>query len=688
MHAAPTVAPGTVIGEFRVESPLSAGGMGSVYVAEQLSTGKRRALKLMHPSLVGDPKSRLRFVEEARVGARIESEHVIEVVAAGVDEATGVPYLAMELLDGEDLAKVVARTGPLPLAALRALVLQLGHALGAAHAKGIVHRDLKPENVFIARSRRSGEALMVKVLDFGIAKTLEASRTAATSTGALGSPLCMAPEQASPGAPIRAETDVWALGLVVFFAATGRDYWRSAAIEPLSLQALLAEVLVHPLPPASERARELFVSAPLPAGFDAWFARCVAREPAQRFANAGACAEAFDAMLRGSANAASFAATAPIHAPGGPRAHTGPSGTAVMMPSFAGAPAAPQTPIAPGGVSGGCLGGLVAVAGLALLGIVGLGAMFALHAPAEPRPVEAPPPDPIPAPRAPALAPIEPSDTGRLTLVTVPWTNASIGGRALGRTPLEAVTLPAGEHLVELVNPALGIETTERVTIRAGETTRLELRLEAAAGAAPTPTSGGQLDASVIQRTLRARNQAFRRCYEDELRRDPSLEGRVAVSFTIEEGTGRVSRATVVENTTGSDAVGECVRGRVAATQFDPAPVGGDVDVTFPIVLRADGARGGDGAPTPSGLPATPSRSDVVAAMGAVTPAVRACGGGGMASVRVTFAGATGRVTEAAVSGPHAGTPTGACIARAVRAARVPPFSSGSFSANYPFRLQ
>jgi serine/threonine protein kinase len=159
------LAPGAIFGgDFRVVRPLSEGGMGAVYVVEQLSTGNPRALKLMLPNLVADARSRQRFEQEARVGARIESEHIVQVVAAGVDAQTGLPWLAMELLQGEDLSHRVRRAGPLSLDAVSDLLEQLCHAIGAAHAAGIVHRDLKPENIFLASSRRAGSDTMVKVL--------------------------------------------------------------------------------------------------------------------------------------------------------------------------------------------------------------------------------------------------------------------------------------------------------------------------------------------------------------------------------------------------------------------------------------------------------------------------------------------------------------------------------------------
>lgn len=288
--------PGSIFArDYRVIKPLNEGGMGAVYVVDQISTGKRRALKIMHPQLIADARSRARFADEATIGARIDSEHVVEVVAAGVDETSGMPWLAMELLDGSDLEAVIRR-GKLPHAAVAEILNQLAHALSDAHAKGIVHSDLKPENIFLAKTRRRGEEFMVKILDFGIARTTEVSRTAATVTTAIGSPLWMAPEQATPGAKIRASTDVWALGLIAFYGLVGKPYWRVASLEVFSLSALFAEVMALPMDDASVRARELG-QGPLPDGFDAWFARCVNRDPMQRFPNAGSAIAALTPLL-------------------------------------------------------------------------------------------------------------------------------------------------------------------------------------------------------------------------------------------------------------------------------------------------------------------------------------------------------------------------------------------------------
>ncbi|HEY1958538.1 MAG TPA: serine/threonine-protein kinase [Polyangiaceae bacterium] len=280
-------APGTVLaGDFRIERPLAQGGMGAVFVATQLSTGKLRALKTMSPSLVHNPDSMRRFEQEARVGARIASEHVVEVVAAGVDRATGVPYLVMELLEGEDLLSRLKR-GPLAGDELRTVVEQLAHAVGAAHDAGVVHRDLKPENVFLAMSRRSGASLVVKVLDFGIAKVTEDERR---TTAAYGTPMWLSPEQTHRG-EITPAADVWAFGLLVYVMTTGHFFWRSGESPTGSIATLMSEIVSEPIPLASVRAAEQ--RARVLPGFDAWLARALDRDPRARFRNVR---EAFDAL--------------------------------------------------------------------------------------------------------------------------------------------------------------------------------------------------------------------------------------------------------------------------------------------------------------------------------------------------------------------------------------------------------
>jgi hypothetical protein len=286
--------PGSIFaGDFRIERPLSEGGMGMVYVALQLSTGRERALKLLQPSLAASPEAHRRFEQEARIGAQIESEHVVEVVAAGVDVTIGAPWLAMELLQGETLAAFLERRGPLDGPTSLELFAQLAHAIGAAHDKQIVHRDLKPENLFLVSGRRAGGAFTLKVLDFGIAKLVDQARGAAT--GAIGTPLWMAPEQAQSG-QVTPATDVWSLGLIAFRALSGKCFWRAANDAEAGSMQVFSEMMVEPIPAASERARELG-AAPLPPGFDEWFARCVCREPTQRYQHAAAAHQGLASLL-------------------------------------------------------------------------------------------------------------------------------------------------------------------------------------------------------------------------------------------------------------------------------------------------------------------------------------------------------------------------------------------------------
>jgi serine/threonine protein kinase/ferredoxin/hemoglobin-like flavoprotein len=285
---------GAVLGDFEIVRPLSEGGMGTVYVANQRGTGAQRALKVMRSGMMADPKLRARFEQESRVSGLIRSDHVVQVVAAGVDEGSGMPWLAMELLEGRDLGAYLATVGALPMGEVAAVALQLGHALRAAHEVGVVHRDLKPENIFLATARMVGVPFVVKVLDFGVAKIMSEAHAA---TMALGTPAYMAPEQSQVGAKIGPEADVWALGLIVYRMLTGKPFWRASQSSEVPAAALWREALIEPIPTASNRALEQGVEGRLPPGFDAWFARCVEREPSLRFTNGGDAYAALAPML-------------------------------------------------------------------------------------------------------------------------------------------------------------------------------------------------------------------------------------------------------------------------------------------------------------------------------------------------------------------------------------------------------
>ncbi len=384
--------PGTVFAkDYRVVGKLSEGGMGAVYTVEQISTGRQRALKLMHPELVSDPGLRAKFEQEARIGGRIESEHVVEVVAAGVDAETELPFLVMELLQGEDLAQSLKRRGAMSLGEVALVFDPLCHAVGAAHAANIVHRDLKPENIFLAQSKRSGGAFTLKVLDFGIATVLEEARTSA-NTGAVGSPYWMAPEQTERKSAVTASVDVWALGLMAFALLTGKPFWKCANDEDGTITNFLRELVLEPIPVASARAKDLGVSqeliSNLPEGFDAWFARCVNREVSARFSNATAAWQALAPILGAPASERSIPEN--FSPPSGPRSGTGPAhvvsvsqredatgdlGAARTMHHSA----APDDDEEPPTVAHRSNAGIIAGGALALVALIG-GAIFVLRA--------------------------------------------------------------------------------------------------------------------------------------------------------------------------------------------------------------------------------------------------------------------------------------------------------------------
>ena len=282
----PQLEPGAIFaGDYRVVRTLAEGGMGAVYVVDQLSTGKSRALKLMRPEVAHDAASRQRFELEARVGARIQSDHVVEIHSAGVDN--GTPYLVMEMLDGEDLESRIQRGGALAATEARDLFEQLCHAISAAHSAGIVHRDLKPANIFLQRTKRAGDAgrLNVKVLDFGIAKLVAESQTRGQTVGMIGTPAWMAPEQTELG-KITAAADIWALGLILYYVLTGQSYWLAAGDPQSTLTQLLKEMVMGPLPPASQRARAQGHGGSIPPEVEAIIGRCLMRDPKQRLDDA------------------------------------------------------------------------------------------------------------------------------------------------------------------------------------------------------------------------------------------------------------------------------------------------------------------------------------------------------------------------------------------------------------------
>ncbi len=213
----------TVAGKYRIRRVVGAGSMGVVCEAEHLEIGKRLAIKVIDASLAGMSDIAMRFRQEARAASLVESHHIVQVFDVGTDERLGL-YLVMEYLTGEDLAARLAREKRLaPETAVR-IAVQAARGLAKAHEAGVVHRDLKPANVFLVE--REEDEPLVKILDFGISKVIDASRAESklklTRAGTVvGTPQYMSPEQAR-GFSVDERTDVWALGLVIYEMLAGR----------------------------------------------------------------------------------------------------------------------------------------------------------------------------------------------------------------------------------------------------------------------------------------------------------------------------------------------------------------------------------------------------------------------------------------------------------------------------------
>jgi serine/threonine-protein kinase len=254
---------------FRLNRMIGRGGMGSVWHATHLGLDTACAIKFIEGDFASLPEAHARFEREAKAAAQLRSPHVVQIMDNGVWE--GRPYIAMELLDGEDLKKRLASGKMLPNE-IASILTQVCRALSKAHALGIVHRDLKPDNIFLVRD---DDREIAKVLDFGIAKRQDTVDGSNTRTGAmLGTPYYMSPEQAQGTKSVDHRSDLWSLAVIAYQAITGKLPFQSEA-----LGDLLVKIIVHPIPTPSHVAQ-------VPPGFDAWFARATQRDPAQRFQSA------------------------------------------------------------------------------------------------------------------------------------------------------------------------------------------------------------------------------------------------------------------------------------------------------------------------------------------------------------------------------------------------------------------
>ena len=278
---------GSVFAEkYEIRAPMRSGGMGALFEVIDRRTGRKRALKVLLPTLSNDVDMVRRFRDEVLATSHIASEHVVEVVDAGVDPDTTMPFLVMELLEGEDLASYLSNHGRGSFDLLCEILRQISLALERTHAAGLVHRDLKPSNLFL--SVRDDGSPWLKVLDFGIAKTVSDSTSPAT-TRAVGTPLYMAPEQVHGDGDIDGRADLYSLAHVAYEFLVGEAYFSLE--HQRSTYAVLLAVAQGVTEPPRHRARRSNVTLPL--GFDAWFLKATAVDPAARFASAREFFEAF-----------------------------------------------------------------------------------------------------------------------------------------------------------------------------------------------------------------------------------------------------------------------------------------------------------------------------------------------------------------------------------------------------------
>ena len=301
------LAPGAILAErYEIIRRLGAGGMGAVYLARHRLMERRCALKVLPRGHHRDAEALERFTREARNASRIVHHNVCTVYDFGTT-AEGVAYLAMEYLEGRTLGAILAEQARLPLDRCVRLCREIAAGLDAAHELGIVHRDLKPDNVMVLPTR-AGET--VKLVDFGIAKALESepSREMTAPGVVIGTPDYMSPEQFA-GDPVDPRTDVYALGVMFYRMVTG-----SLPHQGETARETLTKRLTEPPRSLGDAAPDLVV----PAGLHSIVEKVLARRPADRYATAGAFADAVVSLLTGPLDISSLptvrldAATAPV----------------------------------------------------------------------------------------------------------------------------------------------------------------------------------------------------------------------------------------------------------------------------------------------------------------------------------------------------------------------------------------
>ncbi|MBX3262560.1 MAG: serine/threonine protein kinase [Labilithrix sp.] len=279
---------GTIlVGKYRVAREIGRGGMAAVYEAEQLSLGKKVAVKVLASELAASTIVIERFFREARAAASVRSPYIVDVYDSGrLDD--GRPFITMELLEGESLYDRMARVRIIDLETTIRCIVHTARGLVKAHSSGIVHRDLKPENIFLTKGEDGDD--ICKILDFGLAKFYapvnpeEKAQKRLTREGAVfGTPAYMSPEQVKGQGNVDHRADLWALGCMAYECLIGRPVWNMDQ----GVAMTFAAIATGPIPVPSQQR------ADLPPAFDAWFKKCLERDPNLRFQSAKELADAF-----------------------------------------------------------------------------------------------------------------------------------------------------------------------------------------------------------------------------------------------------------------------------------------------------------------------------------------------------------------------------------------------------------
>ncbi len=502
----------TIAGKYRLNQPIGAGGMASVWSATNVFTERQFAMKFLHPAVAKTPEAARRFLMEAKVSARVNHPNIIEIIDVGQTEDGGL-FMVMELLQGVSLETAIRRQSPpMLLTEFVSVMIDVARALAAAHRSGVVHRDLKPTNIYL-HMIRDGVAVP-KLLDFGVSKFVEEQNQALTVAGTvLGSPLYMSPEQAMGLAGIDGRTDIFAFGAILFEALCG-----FRAYDATNYNALIVTI-------ATKQPKSIDEAAPVvPEPLRAIVRDCLVTDRKKRI---GSFDEIVDRLLEVlpilEESGQRLAMPKVIGPPSDPDAtnalplmrpndHAGSSQAAGVHVSI---PAPPRSASIPppdplqdrGAVTAirppplalfAALGVGIALAAVGIVALVARGIGTAQPIATEPIPTFTPPPRPPPSVTPPAVtssppvvdlnslpvsssrAPNPVKGMGLVTITASPGACAvAIDGSARGWTTLSAVKLPTGPHEVQCF-PANGRSRSMTITVSEGVMSKFRFDLDEA----------------------------------------------------------------------------------------------------------------------------------------------------------------------------------------------------------------